>query len=245
MSRSCTLAAATALALCLAAGCGIGGYYYVAGPLNPSSVQGEELAAGQDREVTFTRGRLEVRLRPVSDDELNLQFSSVSQDEQKSTNPFTYGNTPFYDGLDHTRFTVFHLKVKNYAYPKVRIDPTRVEIVSSNGRHYGSLSLQQLDTFYRAYAVGYRGNEFDRYQARIQMLRRTLFHGDPVLAGQELEGYLVFPALHADVRAVSVVIHDAALRFDLHDEPVETVDIPYLFERQVRRQFADLPAGAM
>jgi hypothetical protein len=230
---------AALLALSLALGCG---YYYVAGPLQPTTSQTEEMSVDDDLGVTFVRGRLEVRLRPVTAEELNTQFASSSEDGQKSTNPYTYGNTTFQDGLEHERFTVFHLHIKNYAYPKVRIDPTKIEISSANKRQYWALDLEQLDNYYRGYSTGYRGNEYDRYQRRMEHLRRTMYPAEPVYSGQESEGFLVFPALHVDVRDVEIIIHDAALRFDVRDEPVETVDMNYNFRRDVHRQYPDRAA---
>ncbi|MFP6644666.1 MAG: hypothetical protein VCF24_14075 [Candidatus Latescibacterota bacterium] len=227
-SRAVTVVSGLTLALIW--GCS---YHYVAGPLQPTGSQGASMTVADDGGITFTQGRLEVRLRPLTADELNRQFSSVSAEGQKSTNPYTYGDTEFADGLAHTRFTVFQLSVKNYEHPKVIIDPAKVELLAANSRQYWTLNLQQLDTYYRGYAIGYRGNEYSRYQNRMDLLRRTMFNADPVFSGQETEGFLIFPALHADVNSVELVIHDAALRFDFRDEPVDQIDISYAFEREI------------
>lgn len=222
--------------LALALGCSYFGYQHVVGPLQPTSAQVDEMSVAEDQSVTFTRGRLEVVLRPLTSEEMNEQFSSTSRAGSQSTNPYTFGNTEFQDGLRHERFTVFHLKVKNYAYPKVLVDPTRIEIVASNSRRYWSLDLSQLDNYFRAYSVGYRGNEYNRYKENMEILRRTMYPIIPVYSGQEAEGYVVFPTLHTDVRVIDVVIHDAALRFDTRDEPMEKVDLSYSFGRDVQRE---------
>ncbi len=232
--------ASLALCILLAVGCSYFGYHHVVGPLQPTPAQAEEMSVEEGGAVTFTRGRLEIQLRPVTSDELNQQFSSASEAGNESTNPYTFGNTTFQDGLQHERFTVFHLKVKNYAYPKVLVNSTMIEIVASNSRRYWSLDLSQLDNYYRAYSVGYRGNEYDRYQKNMETLRRTMYPAVPIFSGQEAEGYVVFPTLHTDVRVIDVVIHEAALRFDTRDEPMETIDLSYSFGRDVRRQ---LPGG--
>lgn len=221
--------------LALALGCSYFGYKHVVGPLQPVPAQEQEMSVADDGSVTFTRGRLEVVLRPLTSDEMNEQFSSASTAGNRSTNPYTFGNTEFQDGLRHERFTLFHLKVKNYAYPKVLVDPTKIEIVASNSRRYWSLDLSQLDNYFRAYSVGYRGNEYNRYKESMEILRRTMYPTIPVYSGQEADGYVVFPTLHTDVRVIDVIIHDAALRFDVRDEPVETVDLSYSFGRKVRR----------
>ena len=221
------------LALC-ASSCG---YRHWAGPLRPVEPQPAGLAVADDGSITFTRARLEVVLRPLTDEELNRQFGVQSTGGQASTNPYTYGDRRFEDGDEqHTRFTVFQLRVKNYAFPKVRIDPASIQLATGNGRRYWSLNLAQLETYYRAYATGYGGNAYGRFKARLDLLRRTMFSGEPVFSGQERSGFVVFPVLHADVRAVEVTVHDAVLRFDFRDEPAETVDIAYRFERDVGRR---------
>lgn len=227
--------------IALVSGCGGLGYYYIGGPLLPISEQQPDMTVADDRGVTYALGRLEVRLRPVTEDELNRQFASVSGSGQKSTNPYTFGDTEFDDGPSPSRFTVFHLSVKNYAYPKVVVDPARVELVTTNRRQYWSLNLQQLETYHRTYAIGFRGNEYERYQERLDLLRRTMFKSDAIFSGQESEGFVLFPSLHDDVTGVEVIIHDAALRFDFHGEPVESIDIPYAFERTVDKIFGAMP----
>lgn len=219
------------------------GFNYVASPLRPVESQKTEMAIDDDRGITYARGRLEVRLRPMTDEELDRQFGGGSSPE-KSPNPYTFGEREFWDG-HRSRFTVFHLKVKNYAYPKVLIDPERIELLAANGRRYWSLSLQQLETYFRSDAIGYRGNEYLVFQQRLDLLRRTAFQPDPVFSGQESEGYVVLPVLHDDVSQIEVVIHGAALRFDYRGDPVETVDIGYSFERELgRRRWTEKPEEA-
>ena len=213
------------------------GYYYVAGPLTPSPGQMEAMTVADDGGVTFSLGRLDIRMRPLTDDELNRQFPSLSAAGSKSTNPYTFGDTEFADGPSPNRFTVFHVSVKNYAYPKIVIDPGRIEMVASNNRQYWSLNIQQLETYYRTYAIGYRGNEYARYQERLDILRRTMLNADAIFSGQESEGFIVFPPLHDDVTEIEVHIHDATLRFDFRGEPVEQIDITYNYEREVDKKF--------
>ena len=232
----------TRLAAVLALGMGASscGYHHYSTPLRPIDDQGTAMTVADDGSVTFTQDRLEVRLRPLTDEELNRQFASQSKDGPQSTNPYTFGNTEFWEGdKTRSRFTVFHLAVKNYAYPKVRIDPARIVLRAQNKREYWSLNLQQLDTYYRAYAIGYRGNEYARYQARIDLLRQTMFKNEEVFSGQEVEGFVVFEALHPDVNKIEVLVQDCVLRFDYRNEPIEDVDIPYSFERDIGKEYAD------
>lgn len=216
------------------------GYYHYAGVLRPQETQLESMSVADDGSVIFTRDRLEVRLKPMSDEELNRQFATHSQAGPNSTNPYTFGNTKFWGGEpQRPRFTVFRLSVKNYAFPKVKIDPARIVLESESKREYWSLGLQQLDTYYRAYAIGYRGNEYARYQERLDLLRRTLFKNEEVFSGQEVEGFVVFPVLHSDVGKLKVVIKDMVLRFDFRNEPVEAVDVESHFGRDVGRIYRD------
>ena len=225
------------LLLTLASGCG---YHHYAGPLEPTGEQGSSLAVADDGSVTYAKGLLDVVLRPMSDEELNRQFADVSQAGPKSTNPYTFGDTDFFIGRkDRQRFTLFNLTVRNYEYPKVVIEPEQVQMIAGNGRHYGSLNVDQLDNYYRVYAIGYRGNTYRDYKARIHLMLRTLAQPVPVFNGQETDGFIVFPALHPDVTEVEVVITGAMLRFDYRDEPVETVDISYRFRRDVGRRYHD------
>jgi len=223
----------------MASGCG---YLHYAGALKPAEEALQEVGVeiGDDGTVTFVKDRLEVSLRPMTDEELNRQFATASKSGPKSTNPYTYGNSKYWD-IQKTpqRFTVFRLKVKNYQYPKARLDPLKIAISADNGREYGALSLHQLKLYYGTYIIGYRGNAYDRYEERKDILEQTLYPGDPIFSGQEQEGYVVFPLLHSDVRRITVWVRDMVLRFDFRDEPVETLDIRFSYEREIGRIYAD------
>ncbi|MFH1566792.1 MAG: hypothetical protein ABIL09_02255 [Gemmatimonadota bacterium] len=212
-------------------------YPYYAGPLRPAEGQAELMSTADDGTVTYTRDRLEVSLRPMTDEELNRQLTAQSQAGAKSTNPYTFSDADVggAGGQRPSRFTVFRLRVKNYAYPKVRIDPSRIVLRTSNRREYWSLGFDQLDTYFRAYAMGYRGNEYNRYKERLDVLARTMFKSEDVFSGQEITGYIVFPVLHPDVESLRIEVLEAVLRFDYRNEPVETAHIAYQFVRDVGR----------
>ncbi len=224
-------------------GCGFKiGYRHFAGPIVPASEQKQELKVGDDRSITFVLDRLEVSLLPVTDEMLNRQFTTHSTTREgfyqnpsvSLTNPYTYGDwKPLGQERTPDRFSVFQLKVKNYAFPKVRIDPSKIYIAAPNGRHYSASSLSALLEYYWPYAVGYSGITYGYFQEREDILRRTLFQDQMIFSGQESEGYIVFPYLDYDVEEFTVWIEDMALRFDYRNEPVEIVDIPYFFRRDV------------
>jgi len=215
------------------------GYRLYAGALKPlpEAEQGAEMKVADDGTVTYIRDRLEIALRPMSDEELNRQFASASKSGVLSTNPYTFGDwRPMGSPRTPARFTVFRLSVKNYAYPKVLIDPTQMEIYSGNRRTYYPLSLGSLKEYYYPYAVGYAGNDYDRFEMRKDVLQKTLYRKDLVFSGQNLEGYVVFPKLHDDVRRIVVHLTDVLLRFDSWNRPIETLDVSFHFQREVHRK---------
>lgn len=241
-SSSLRATLALGLLLCVASSCG---YYFVAGPLNPTSAQQADMQVADDGGVTYSKDRFDVRMRPMTNEELDRLYDISSEAGPDSPNPYTFGSTDFGDGPQPDRFTVFQISIKNYAYPKVLIDPGRIELVSANNpRQYWSLDQQQLETYLRAYAIGYRGNAYKLYQERMDILRRTMLKPDPVFSGQEMTGYVVFPPLHDDVTEVIVHIHGATLRFDFRGEPVEQIDLSYRFERNVEKRFGGDTDGA-
>lgn len=212
-------------------------YHYVAGPLKPSETQAEDMTITDDGSLTFTSGRLEVALRPMTDSELDRRTKGSG-----GVSPYTYEDAVFVDGQARSRFTVFLLSVKNYEFPKVQVDPAQIEVIAANGRKYWSLSRKQLESYFRTYAVGYRGNSYAEFQERINTMNGTMATADVVFSGQESEGYVVFPVFHEDVGSVQVVVHDAALRFDYRDVPVEIVDITYQLEREIGKKSWREPA---
>lgn len=231
----------------LMVGCGHKlGYRHFAGPILPAAGldQVEAFVVRDDRSITFVKDRLEVTILPLTVEMLNRQMAGNSQQPegfhepnpyQKSTNPYTYGDwKPGWEEEYPTRFTVFALKVKNYEYPKVQLDPHAIEITVANGRHYKAYSRLALDEYYAPYALGYAGNTFLPFRERRDLILRTLYPVDEmVFSGQEKEGFIVFAPLDSDVEAFAIRIKGMVLRFDYRDQPVETIDITYSFTREV------------
>ncbi len=211
-----------------------------AGELRPleEGKQAEGMVVADDGTVTFKQGRLEVRLRPMTDEELNRQFSAYSDKGPRSENPYTFANTTYFrTKAPPQRFTVFRLTVKNYEYPKVRLAGI-AHMESSNGRKYYGLNLDQLDVYYRTYAIGYRGQEYNEYKERRALLKRTMFpQADDIFSGQEAEGYILFEPLANDVSEVEVTIPDLITRFDFRGDPVENMAITYRFQRDLGRYY--------
>jgi hypothetical protein len=224
------------------AGCA---YPYAAGPLRPAGTQAPGVTIADDGTVTCSRDRLEVSMRPMTDEELNRQFVPAGPAPSAMANPYTFtAARPDASGRQPQRFTVFRLGVKNYAFPKVRIDPARIVLRTANGREYWSLGRAQLETYLRAYAIGYRGNAYRQYQELLDILGRTLARNTEVFSGQEAVGLVVFPRLHDDVTVLSAQILEAVLRFDYRNEPLETTRLEFAFQRQMGRLHPSKGPGA-
>lgn len=206
-------------------------------PLEEQPLQG--MAVADDGTVSFSKERLEISLRPLSDEELNRQFSSSSESGPRSTNPYTFGNSQYYRTRETPRrFTVFRLTVKNYEYPKVRL-AGEVVAESRNGRKYYALDLAQLDAYYRSYVIGYRGNEYKEYKERRDILQRTMLPREDIFSGQEKEGFIVFEPLADDVEDITLTIKDIVIRFDYRGSPVEGLEASYRFRRDIGRIYPD------
>ena len=248
--RGIILALTLGLGLSLSTGCGIKlGYRHFPGPIEPastaiaSSEQQAQYVIGDDHSITFVVDRLEITLLPLSQDMLNRQFATVSNYADGyaranpytgPTNPYTYGEwKPPGEDEAPDRFTVFLLKVKNYAYPKVQINPVNIYITSPNGRRYEALSFAALVEYYWPYAVAYSGNARGKFSDRRDLIRRTLFRDDLIFSGQEQDGHVVFAPLDYDVEEFTVHIEHMPLRYDFKGEPVETIDIDFPFQREV------------
>ena len=114
-------------------------YRYYAEDLKPLSEaeQGANKTVADDGTVSYMQARLEISLRPMTDAELNRQFSAYSNEGPNSQNPYTFGNSTYFrTGDTPQRFTVFRMYVSNYEYPKVYLDPKKVYITTPNGRKY-------------------------------------------------------------------------------------------------------------
>ncbi len=216
-------------------------YPHYAGPILPEPEQTEYLQVADDGTVTFSRDRLDISVRPMTDEELNRRFAAQSQSGPKSTNPYTFADADVgkIPGPTPQRFTVFYLSIRNFAYPKVHIDPERIVLRTDNGREYWSLNLQQLTMYFRPYAIGFRGNAYHQYREYVDTLTRTMYRSQDVFSGQEVSGFIVFPALHPDVEGMTLHVLEAHLRFDYRNEPVDSTTVAYRFHREIGRWTPD------
>lgn len=233
--------------LLLFSGCS---HRYYAEDLKPVSEaeQGVNKTVADDGTVAYKQARLEISLRPMTDEELNRQFSAYSSEGADSRNPYTFGNSTYFrTGETPQRFTVFRAFVSNYEYPKVYLDPTQVYITTSNGRKYYALTRDQISIYYRRYvqggtggnAPGVSGNAHSVWKERDGIMRRTMYVDEQVFSAQESEGFLVFEPLAPDVDELTVHIPDVIVRYDYKGDPLERVDVEMSFERKIGRVYPD------
>lgn len=207
--------------------------------LQPVPQQAVDMIVNDDGSVTYSHDRLAISLKPMTDAELNRQFPDASVGGEESVNPYTYGDWVL-PGQDWTpsRFTVVQLKVSNYQYPKVSIDPIKATIVSPNKRAYRSMSYGHLYEYYRAYHLGRTGAGKKAFRNRTDILRQTMYTGvTTIFSGNEEASYLVFPLLDDDVTNIQLTLEDIGVRFDYSGEPIETLDLTFSFKREVLRGY--------
>ena len=110
-------------ALVFGTGCG---HYLIPGHFQPKEVN-EQQAAGKgsslkvldDGTVTFVQNRLEVSVRPMTDEEINRQYPAQSSNahgptDELPSNPFTYGNwIDARTGNSPQRLSIFKINIKN------------------------------------------------------------------------------------------------------------------------------------
>ena len=75
------------LTLFIALACSSCGRYFHT-PIEPTAQQEEGMTLNDDGSITFTRDRLSINLKPMTDDELN-RLNAASADP--SLNPYTFG----------------------------------------------------------------------------------------------------------------------------------------------------------
>ena len=88
---------------------------------------------------------------------------------------------PLGDTYTPPKYTVFAVQVKNYEYPKVHLDPTRITLVSQQaGREYDPLNRTDILEFYASMVTGYAGNAYSVFQERREILTRTMYPAEDV-----------------------------------------------------------------
>lgn len=234
-----------ALPALLIAGCG---HYMVPGKFEP--IESKQQQSGEDTQmqvlddgtVTFILNRLEVSVRPITDEELNRQYPSQSNDahgptDEVSSNPFTNGNwVDPQTGKSPKRLSVFKVTIKNYEYPKVKLDPLKIFIESDNGRKYYPWGAYDIEEYFRRYPLAFNGLGYLRFDERRDILNQAKYPDDEFcFSGQDVEGYVIFSKIHDDVEKINFNIPDLGLRYNYRNEPIEERDLSFGFRRDVKK----------
>jgi len=194
-----------------------------------------------DGKVSFNLEGLRIEIQPMSDEELNKRFPEESSQGKYSTNPYTYGDwiDPNF-GYTPDRFSVFEVAIYNYLYAKVELDPVEAVLLTDDGEilnAYGISSLAPYGSFERYYRSrrGQSGNEYYRFDYRMGVVRSTYYGQDePIFKGENYSGFIAFDPLRPEVRKVRLLLRNFVLKFDSFGRPLETVDVPFDFNRDVR-----------
>ncbi|MED5415628.1 MAG: hypothetical protein VYC64_11790, partial [Candidatus Latescibacterota bacterium] len=145
--------------------------------------------------------------------------------------------------LGHTpnRFTVFRVTVSNDIYAKVLLDPLAALLNTDRGEVLHSFGIpsyssnRSFERYYRGIR-GQSGNEFYRFDTRMGNVRSSAFLEDTkVFKGESYSGLLTFSPLEEEVERVQLVLEDFVLKFDASDQPLETVDIFFDFDRKISK----------
>ena len=233
-------------AVALLLGCG---HYLIPGRFQPlevaqqqTDIQGSSMKILDDGTVTFVQNRLEVSVRPMTDEEINRQFPAESTNasgpaDELPSNPFTYGN--WIDprtGKAPQRLSIFKITVKNYEYPKVKFDPLMVTVESANGRIYYPWGGYDVEEYFRRFPLAFNGLGWVRYDARKDLYSNAKYPDDEFcFSGQEVSGYVVFSKIHDDVAEIAVEIPEFGLRYNFRNEPIETIDLSFRFKRDLKK----------
>jgi len=208
--------------------------------------EGRYVLDEQDGSVVFELSGLRLRVRPMTDDELNERFAEESNRGKYSVNPYTYGN--WVDprlGYTPNRFTVFDVTVNNRTFPKVKLSPLHATLQTDRGEllhAYGITSSSPYGNFENYYRSrrGQSGNEFYRFELRMGMVRSHNYEEDqPIFKGENYKGLIVFDPVHPETKTVTLSFEDFALRFGSYGQPVESRDLRFEFDHQVTQEIIE------
>ena len=206
----------------------------------------EHYVVQEDGSITYELAGLRLQVKPMTDDELNTMFADESSRGKYSVNPYTYGNW-IDPRLGHTpnRFTVFKVTVNNRTFPKVRLAPLQATLRTDRGEFlhaYGITSSSPYGNFENYYRSlrGQSGNEFYRFELRMGFVRSHNYEEDqPIFKGENYEGFIVFDPVHSQTQTATLMLEKFTLRFGSSGQPLETKDLRFEFNHQVKRELVE------
>ena len=236
------------LLLILAAGFGCAGlipehrkYQVHAAPVLPEGRENIHVDL-EDSSVVFSKEGAIIKVRLLSDDELNERFPEAM--DGRFVNPYSYRDEDPNLGYVPARFTVFDVTVINETYAKILFDPAKAMLITDKReqfRYYDGgreaadlLGGNSFNRYYRL-ATGRSGNEVKLNMERRGLINRTVYHrGRPVFKGDRLTGLVVFAPLTENTRQIRLAINEFVFAFDAHGNPEESVDVEFVFDIEQR-----------
>jgi len=204
----------------------------------------EKYTIEEDGAVSYNLEGLKISVKPMTDEKLNKMFPENSYLEEASTNPYTYGNWVDLDlGYTPNRFSVFLVKVFNYAQPKVNLDPLTSVLTTNRGATLLPYARGQKDNpgnernfeSYYEKIKGSSGVERIRFEERLGLIRQTLFTEGQIFKGDKKDGFIVFDPLDESVKEVELKIVDFVLKYDSNNWAQEKINISFTFKRELNK----------
>ncbi|MBM3280604.1 MAG: hypothetical protein FJY95_21380 [Candidatus Handelsmanbacteria bacterium] len=202
-----------------------------------------------DSSTVFSKEGLLIKVKPLSDEELNRRFPPLY--DGRHVNPYTFDQKEVSTSYIPPRFTVFDVAVINNTYAKIQFDPAKAVMVTGDGRSYryydpgreGHLAEggNSFSKYYRV-ELGISGYEKELALERMGVVYKSVYHRDrPVFKEDRRQGLLVFDPLPQDYKEGEVVLHfnGFVLSFDASGKPENTVDVEFRY--QVKQGISNPP----
>lgn len=212
--------------------------------LIPREIPEGMYAVGEDGVAAYTQEGVRIDVEYMTDQKLNELFPQESSQGKYSLNPYTYGD--YLDpavGYVRSRFTVFRVTVHNTSLAKVELRPLSCRLTTNRpgetlqpyGVQTGS-APKNFESYYRT-RQGASGNENYRFEMRMGIVRTNNYLSDEkIFKGESYSGFIVFDPLDDEVESVTLQIRDFVLKFNAYDKPLQTLDVDFVFERQIAMQ---------
>lgn len=205
-----------------------------------------------DSSTVFSKEGLVIKVKPLTDDELNRRFPPLF--DGRHVNPYTFDRKEVQTSYIPPRFTVFEVTVINNTYAKIEFDPAKAQMVTSDGQTYryydpgreGYLAEggNSFSKYYRV-ELGISGYEKELALERMGVVYKSVYHrGRPIFKEDQRQGLLVFDPLPPDYQEGEVVLNfnQFVLSFDASGNPENTIDVEFRF--QVKQAIVNPPPPA-
>ena len=216
-------------------------YQVLAEPVLPEG-RGNVYVDLEDSSVVFTKEGAIIKVRLLSDAELNERFPLGP--DGRFVNPYSYRKNDPVLGYVPPRFTVFDVTVINETYSKILFDPAKALLIDDKRKEFryydGARDATDLlggNTFatYFGLTSGRSGNELQLNMERRGLINKTIYQRNRlVFKGDRRTGLLVFDPLTDNTRQIRLLLKEFVLVFDLHGDPEKYVDVEFVFDIEQR-----------